>query len=258
MSCDVLMLDDSRLVTAFIKDISNAKLHEDYLIKYTIQKDTLLDMLTHNLSGPLFMSKDIVEKFKEQNGNHIDESSRLIGLVAENTQQCIDIVNDFLRKEHSESSQVYVRKTRFDVIEKIEAILVKLREMNEDLVFKLTSPVKALNINSDPVKFFQIIHNLLSNAIKFTHSNGTINIEVKEESAGYIICIRDSGIGIPETLKAGLFVEKIQGRAGLRGEKSLGLGLYIVKKLVTLMKGRIWFESEEGSGSSFFVQLPKE
>lgn len=259
LSCDVLILENSHLVTAFVKDISKAKLHEDYLIKYTIQKDTLLDMLTHNLSGPLFISKDIIDTFRrEHHDSHSEAISRLLSLISENTQQCIDIVNDFLRQEHNESASIYVKTTRFDVIEKIKETLIKLREMNKDMTFKLISHLNSLNINSDPVKFFQIIHNLLSNAIKFTPPNGSIDIDVIEEKTSYIICIRDNGIGIPEALKPSIFNERVIGRTGLRGETSRGLGLSIVKKLVLLMNGKIWFESSEGLGSSFFVQLPKE
>jgi two-component system sensor histidine kinase VicK len=259
LSCDVLILDNSQLVTAFVKDISKAKLHEDYLIKYTIQKDTLLDMLTHNLSGPLFLSKDIIETItQDRNSGNPDDIHRMISLIAGNTQQCIDIVSDFLRKEHNESALVHVKTTRFDVLEKINITLIKLKEMNRDITFKLVSSLDSLNINSDPVKFFQIIHNLLSNAIKFTPDNGLIEIEVTEDERFYLICIRDNGIGIPDPVKPTIFNQKIAGRTGLRGEKSLGLGLSIVKKLVTLMDGKIWFESEEGSGSAFFVQLPKE
>jgi len=259
LSCDVLILDSSHLVTAFVKDISQQKRHEDYLLKYTAQKDTMLDMLTHNLSGPLLLSKDVITSLQEGIGqNNIKHVSRLISIIQENTQQCIDIVNDFLKEEHYESARTYVKKTRFDVIEKINVTLDKLRAMNDDKTFALSSDLHSLNINSDPVKFFQVMHNILSNSIKFTRPGGTIAIEVTENENHYIICVRDNGIGIPESIKPTLFTERFIGRTGLKGEKSSGLGLSISKKLVTLMGGKIRFESEEEKGAAFFVELPKE
>ncbi|PBQ31090.1 hypothetical protein CNR22_04680 [Sphingobacteriaceae bacterium] len=259
LSCDVLILDNSDLVTAFVKDVTKTKLHEDYLIKYTAQKDTMLDMLTHNLSGPLLLSKDVISSLQDGiNQNNETHVRKLISIIQENTQQCIDIVNDFLREEHHESARTYVKKTRFDIMEKINVTLDKLRAMNDDKTFKVSSHLHNLNINSDPVKFFQVIHNILSNSIKFTRPGGEIAIEVSENESDYIICLKDNGIGIPDSIKPSIFKEKYIGRTGLKGEKSSGLGLSIAKRLVTLMGGEIWFESLEDYGSSFFLKLPKE
>lgn len=264
LSCDVLMPDDPKLIIAFVKDISEAKKHEDYIIKYTAQKDTMLDMLTHNLGGPLMLSKDVITVIQEKyqgesrNGNGGKQLGKLINIIQENTQHCIDIVNDFLRKEHVESVQTYVRRTRFDVLEKIRVTLDKLIEMNADKIFVLSTQLKNVNINSDAVKFFQVLHNLLSNAIKFTPENGTIEIKVTDAGSGYLICVADNGIGVPEELKPKLFKENVRGREGLKGEKSFGMGLSITRKLVTLMGGKICFESEEGRGTAFYVELPKE
>lgn len=259
ISCDVLVLEDTNLITAFVKDISEAKKHEDYLIKYTAQKDTLLDMLTHNLSGPLQLSKDMISSLqKGYNENNLADINKLLNIMQENTQQCIDIVNDFLRQEHFESAHTYVRKTRFDLVEKIHVTLDKLRAMNKDKVFTLTSDLENINITSDAVKFFQVIHNILSNAIKFTGDQGVIEISVREQDSSYLISFRDNGVGIPETDRADIFLKKIKGRVGLKGEKSSGLGLSIAKKLVDLLNGQIWFESRENEGSTFYLQLPKE
>jgi len=259
LNCDVLILDKPNLVTAFVKDISKLKQHEDYLIKYTAQKDTMLDMLTHNLSGPLLLSKDVISSLQKGiDQNNVTHVSKLVSIIQENTQQCIDIVNDFLRQEHYESAQTFVKKTRFDVIEKINVTLAKLREMNDDKTFTLTTELQNLNINSDPVKFFQVIHNILSNSIKFTPAGGLIEILVNETETSYLICVKDNGIGIPELSKPTIFKEKFIGRTGLKGERSTGLGLSIAKRLILLMGGDIFFESSEALGSSFFVKLPKE
>jgi two-component system sensor histidine kinase VicK len=259
ISCDVLMLDNGRTVTAFVKDISQIKKHEDYLIKYTAQKDTLLDMLTHNLNGPLFLSRHIIDSLKKgYNENNREQVDKLISMIQENTDQCIEIVNDFLRQEQNESARTYVRKTRFDIVEKINVTLSKLKEMNQDITFTLSAPTGTHNINSDPVKFFQVIHNILSNAIKFTPSSGKIDIRVRENETNYTVIIQDNGMGIPNRFKSLIFVDRMVGKLGRRGEKSNGLGLLIAKKLVNLMNGQIWFESEEGTGSSFYISLPKE
>jgi len=116
-----------------------------------------------------------------------------------------------------------------------------------------------VNINTDSVKFFQIIHNLVSNAIKFTPDGGEIDIVVDEKETSFVFCVRDNGIGIPVALHTSLFEKRTTaGRNGLNNEMSTGLGLSIVKNLVELIGGNLWFESEENKGASFYIELPKE
>jgi two-component system sensor histidine kinase VicK len=255
----MLVLESGNLIASIIADISQPKLHEDYLINYSIRKDAMLDMLTHNLSGPLQLSKDIIASIKQ---GLCDEKSvemkKLISIMQENTQQCIDIVDDFLREEYVESTHVYVKKSRFDAIERLRVLIEKLGEINKDKKFVLHTSLHSLSISSDPVKFFQILHNVLSNAIKFTEADSEIVVQVHELDGNFQVSVKDTGVGIPEHLKPLLFKGRVAGRTGLKGERSFGMGLSITSQLVELMKGKIWFESEQDKGSTFFIQLPKE
>lgn len=258
LSCDAYLISENKHIVIYIKDITKIKQHEDYLIKYAAQKDTLLDMLTHNLGGPLLLSKDLISFLKnEDNTDKTNNAKKIINFLQQTTEQCIDIVNDFLKQEHYESATIYVRKTRFDVIEKINVTLEKLRVMNEGKRFIFTSQFKNLNITSDPVKFFQAIHNILSNSIKFTKQSGTIEISVSETDEFYLFIVKDDGIGINDKIKQTIFIPNSIGQLGLNGEKSSGLGLSIAKTLIELLDGRIWFKSELDKGTIFFISLPK-
>ena len=257
--CDVYAIQHKKTVVGFVKDVTDAKEHEDFIINTGARKDTLLDMVTHNLSGPLYLSKTILESVKR---NYVEPGNAPIGaevkMLMETTEQCIDIVNDFLREEHQESANIYVKKSRFDLIEKIKATVEKLKVTNPDKRFRLTTKLENLNITTDSVKFFQIIHNLLSNAIKFTKENGKIDITVTEQKKNFVIAIKDNGIGIPSKLHPMIFYKRNGRRQGLKGEKSSGLGLSIARKLIELLDGQIWFKSQENKGTTFFVRLPKE
>lgn len=259
LTCDAYVMDKSSWV-GFVKDVSKEKEHEDYIIDYGARKDTLLDMMTHNLSGPLHLSQNILrwmqENYKDKTPGEIHSQ---LHMIHENTKQCLDIVNDFLKQEHLESERVYVKKTRFDVLDRIVATLDKLITTNKQKKFMLVTNLKNLNICTDSVKFFQVIHNLVSNAIKFTTDNGEIRIIVEETESTFIVRVRDNGIGIPLRLQPTLFDRRTtSSRNGLNNEMSTGLGLSIVKRLVTLLSGRIWFESDEKKGSTFSIELPKD
>jgi two-component system, OmpR family, sensor histidine kinase VicK len=113
-------------------------------------------------------------------------------------------------------------------------------------------------INSDDVKLLQTLNNLLSNAVKWSPNGSTIDTAVAEEDYQVTITVQDHGIGIPEKLQSVIFQKNTPAsRPGLSGEKSIGMGLYIAKKLVELLNGKISFESKEHEGSVFTITLPK-
>lgn len=103
----------------------------------------------------------------------------------------------------------------------------------------------------------QVINNLLSNALKFTPDDGEIKVVLSKAGDKVRMVVADTGIGIPEKFKAELF-EKFSSarRTGIKGEDSVGLGMYITKTIVNWHHGEIWFESEEGKGTTFYVEIP--
>jgi len=105
----------------------------------------------------------------------------------------------------------------------------------------------------------KIIGNLLSNAIKYTRPGGTIGFKMKEKKSGLNCKITfevwDTGIGIPKKEHEKLFTRFYRGSKSSSNTKGIGIGLSLVKDLVDAYKGKIWFLSEEGIGSRFFVEL---
>jgi two-component system sensor histidine kinase VicK len=104
----------------------------------------------------------------------------------------------------------------------------------------------------------QVINNLISNAIKFTPDGGRIELAVAQEPGRVLISVADDGIGIPEALQPVLFERFTPARrSGLRGEKTTGLGMSIIKTIVGLHEGRIICQSTENEGSTFTIELPR-
>lgn len=152
-----------------------------------------------------------------------------------------------------------MKKTRIDVVRIVNFIFQELTQSFKHRNFVLKNSAPAIIINADEVKLLQIVVNLTSNSIKFTPHQNEIKIEVREMQNDVIIMVSDQGIGIPENLKPYIFDRHgSAGRTGLNGEKSKGLGLAICRNLTALMNGDIWFESEEGKGSAFYLRLPKD
>src|SRR3989344_5225659 len=102
-----------------------------------------------------------------------------------------------------------------------------------------------------------IFQNLLSNAIKYTPTGGAVSVAIKKEGSNVLIRINDTGYGIPAADQGKIFT-KLFRADNIRDKEAEGtcLGLYIVKAVVEAGGGRIWFDSLEGRGTSFFITLP--
>jgi two-component system, OmpR family, sensor histidine kinase VicK len=257
LSAEVLWVEDSYTFAIFVKDINPQRIHDEYVLSFTAQKDALLDMLIHNLSGPLYLSRDVLKHMGENNGKDGHDFEKTHAMVLQNTEQCLDIVNDFLKREHVESVNTFVIKTRFALPEKINLTLALMKQMNPGKKFTLNTPAHGLNISSDAVKFCQVVHNVLSNSVKYTRDDGHIDITVTEEEQAYRIDVRDDGTGIPEELKSRLFKERVDGKPGLKGEKSNGMGLYIVKQLMHMLGGDVKLGDAE-RGTTVVIEIPQE
>ncbi|HCS21809.1 MAG TPA: hypothetical protein DIW47_14835 [Bacteroidetes bacterium] len=107
-------------------------------------------------------------------------------------------------------------------------------------------------------RIWRVFNNLVSNAIKFSQVGGEINIRLNETATHVRIEVQDNGMGIPAKMGKKIFdVMGDNGRPGTAGERSFGLGLAISLQIMEAHEGRIWFESEEGRGTTFFVEFPK-
>ncbi len=114
-------------------------------------------------------------------------------------------------------------------------------------------------IMGDTNKLTQVFTNLVDNAFNYTYAGGTIEVTAQQQDDNMVqVSVRDTGIGIPDDFK-----DRVWERFGRYEEHALvmdvpgtGLGLPIVKALVEMHKGEIWFESESGVGTTFFVTLP--
>jgi two-component system, OmpR family, sensor histidine kinase VicK len=249
------IVDD--LVICFLRDITTQRENEEYMVNFGAKKDALLDMVSHNLSGPLNLTRNIITSMSNVVGKEDDTRlQKHLNLISESTNRCIEIVNDFLADEHLTSEFISVKRTRFDVLQISNSYIEGIRLSYPSKQLVVTTDATTLYANNDEVKFMQILQNLISNAMKFTPPDGRIEVIISQKAASFSLSVRDNGIGIPNNLQPVIFQKYTPaGREGLRGERSIGMGLYIVSKLVSILNGRLHFDSTEGEGSVFTVEF---
>jgi signal transduction histidine kinase len=112
-------------------------------------------------------------------------------------------------------------------------------------------------VNADPKLLRIVLQNLLSNAVKYTQEKGKIDLEIKKQDKDILIKIQDNGLGIPKRQQGKIFSKLFRADNVLgKDTDGTGLGLYIVKEVIEQSGGKIWFNSEENKGTSFFVTIP--
>jgi two-component system NtrC family sensor kinase len=110
-------------------------------------------------------------------------------------------------------------------------------------------------LRANPIRLRQVMDNVVGNAIKYSYPNGEIDISIHSEGDQLILKVTDAGPGIPIADQPRIFDKFYRGSNIIEVEGS-GLGLAIVRTIVESHQGRIWVESVEGKGSSFFIVLP--
>lgn len=184
--------------------------------------------------------------------------------VASSGESLLGVVNDILDFSRLEAEGLALEAVAFDLLEMVDEIrlLMAPRAAEKGLTLSCRfAPAVPSYVLGDPLRLRQVLLNLVGNAIKFTErGNVTLSVEVlgDGESGAPVLrfAVADTGIGIPEAARAGLFSEFHQADSSItRRFGGTGLGLAICKRLVTLMGGEIGYDSVTGQGSSFWFRV---
>lgn len=250
------------VIVGYGQDISHFKEHFKTLNKFASKKNAVLNILSHDLTGPLGSIQLITELLSRKVQSYSDEKeiTNMIGWINSITKKSIQLIQEFVKQEFLESAGAALIKRRTNLVEifktAVEEYIRSWKEMKLDIRF--VHSLDVLYINIDETKFMQVLHNLISNSIKFTPDGGQITITLQDQEKTVLITVQDTGIGIPEKYHAELFEKFTKARRnGLRGEQTVGLGMSVIKTIVEWHKGIIWFESAEDKGTTFYIELVK-
>ncbi len=237
-------------------DVKNQQLEElDHL------KSQFLANMSHELRTPLNSIIGFTGIILQGlSGKINDEQKKQLAMVYDSGKHLLGLINNVLDLSKITSGRMEVIPETFHLSEVINSVIVMITPLTNDKNLKLlvtNMPAPELKIYSDKNKVKQILINLLNNAIKFT-DKGQIEVSTNFLPGGEIeISVSDTGIGIRKDALDYIFDEfrQIEGTV-VRDKAGTGLGLSITNKLIKLLKGKIWVESEYGIGSKFTFVLP--
>jgi two-component system, OmpR family, sensor histidine kinase VicK len=178
-------------------------------------------------------------------------------LVNETSHNSLELINEILEATNVSLTGINKEPVEINslVNNSVEILSFKAAEKDQQIITELLDHPKKLFISQE--KIWRVISNLISNAIKFSPNNSAITVKVINGSKEVKIAVSDNGIGIPENIKGEVFnIFTNAKRPGTAGEKSFGLGLSICQQIMEKHNGRIWFEDNKGSGTTFYISLP--
>jgi signal transduction histidine kinase len=218
-------------------------------------KDNILGIVAHDLRSPVSAILSILDLAKESNGVLLGDSSAMIELSC---NMALSTINDLL--DISElGKEDYVLETETTYLNEYLLELVHNNKMlaeSKHITIEFETEESDLFVSLNPDKFARVFNNLLTNAIKFSHPKQKVMVSTSRKKKKVLIRIKDEGIGIPREMQGYIFDKFTRaGRRGTAGEKSIGLGMSIVKQIVLLHKGNIWVESEEDVGTTVCIEL---
>jgi signal transduction histidine kinase len=220
-------------------------------------KDTLFSIIGHDLKGPAGSAAQLfammeMEDFPEE------ELKGMISELRKQTESSFELLQSLFEWGRGQLQGIDVNAEYVDtkgIIQKNINVLAQ-QAAAKDISISDNTP-HGLEIYADPNHFDFIIRNLLSNAIKFTFEHGHIDLEAHEKGGEIIYSVKDNGVGISQERQVGFLKTNLQVSFGTKGEKGSGLGLLLIKDFIQANKGRIWLESMEGSGTTFYFAFPK-
>jgi signal transduction histidine kinase len=223
-------------------------------------KDEFVHLAAHELRSPVTAIRGYVSMLIDDGfGEMDDEARKIIKTVGIVNSRLIQLVDDLLSVARAEKGDVNITLDEVDIEQVIKESLRELAPIAAKKGLKIIYFEKHENtvVMADVGKLKEVIVNLINNAIKYSDKGHDIDVFHEIKNHEIITSIKDGGLGISRENMDKLFSKffRVKNSATLNIEGT-GLGLYICKRIVESMGGKIWVESEEGRGSTFSFSLP--
>ena len=235
---------------ALLQDLTEVRRAE------TVRRDFIANV-SHELRTPLASLKAVVETLEDGAIENPDVARSFLSKMHSEVDGMAHLVSELLELSRIESGQVAIQVERQDVeaLEREAARRLGAQAERSRLKLEVRVPPDLPMVAADGQRVQQVLLNLIHNAIKFTPAEGEITLSARQEGESIVLSVSDTGIGIPAQDLPRIF-ERFYKADRSRSNSGTGLGLAIAKHVVQAHGGRIWVESIEGKGASFYFTLP--
>ncbi|WP_417492255.1 ATP-binding protein [Maricaulis sp.] len=254
LSVSEILLNNRPLYCGIVRDITERK-------QVNIMKDEFISTVNHELRTPLTSIHGALGLLKiKTEGRLDDKSAQLLELAHNSCQRLTTLVNDILDLEKIAAGKIEYHKEAVEICGLVGTIVAQNDSMAEarGVTLRRCCGIGATLVRLDQNRFNQALVNLLSNAIRYSPQGGEVTVSAMMSQSDRVrISVADHGPGIPEAFRSKVFDCFAQADSSLtRQEGSSGLGLNITQTLIEAFGGAVSFETEEGQGTVFHLDLP--
>ncbi len=231
----------------------------DKLAQANKMKTEFVSIASHQLRTPLSAIRWTLNLIDDGRISNPTDMATYLTIVKENNERMIRLVNDLLDVSRIEMGRLtfFPKQTNIYVlIEKIVKASAPFAQAN-NVTLSLEAPETLPNVLTDPEKISITLQNLIDNAIKYTKEKGEVKVSLETDNKFVKIAIKDKGVGIPASQQKHIFKKFFRSDNVMKNQTiGTGLGLFIARSIVEGHRGKIWFESKEGEGTTFYLTLP--
>ena len=218
-------------------------------------KDKLFSVLGHDLRAPLTRVIGMLNMLSSKHQN--PDEKVIIEKLRHQSLTTLETLDSLLMWGRSQLKGIKLNQQTIPAKEHIRKSILLSSDYAAQKNIKIIDNVCSdVQVHADPSHFDFIIRNLLSNAVKFSHSGGTVTINALTSPGQQVVfSIRDAGIGIHRDIQRKIFSFTSESLKGTWNEKGTGIGLLLCKEYIMENGGKLWLESEEGKGATFYFSL---
>ncbi len=223
-------------------------------------KSEFVSIAAHQLRTPLSIIKWSLSMMIEGDLGSLNSEQKEILLKTNQTnERMIHLINDLLNVARIEEGRIIYQPKVVDFKELIKGVVVSLesvaKEKKIELKIKETKGPKI--VKADIEKLFLAVKNLIENAIYYSNPNSVVTLSCERKDRWLEFSVQDTGIGISKDQQDHIFVKFFRGNNAVKKEtEGTGLGLFITKNIIKAHGGKVWFESVQNKGTTFFFSLP--
>ena len=222
-------------------------------------KSEFLASMSHELRTPLNAVIGFSEVLLERMFGDLNErQDEYLRDIWGSGRHLLELLNDILDLSKVEAGRMDLEPSAFSVADVIDSCLSLVREraVRHGVTLERDVAADVGFLEADELRFKQVLLNLVSNAVKFTPAGGQVVVRATSDGAGVTVTVADTGVGIAPEDRARIFESFQQGGRGPAQQEGTGLGLTLSKRIVELLGGSMWVDSEVGVGSTFGFTVP--
>ncbi len=222
-------------------------------------KSEFIYLASHQLRTPLTAIKTYTHILETGYGGQLTpEQTGYMDNIIDSADRMNEVINTLLNISRIESGKLVLSTEPILLANVIDRCLLELKPQIKAKQLQIRTNIQHQNtVNTDSKLVHEVCANLLSNAVKYTPPKGKVTVSIRRSGNEQIIRIQDTGYGIPASSKNHIF-SKFYRSPNIRQtvKEGTGLGLYLANGIVKTLGGQLWFESEEGNGSTFYFAVP--